>query len=37
MLEDGVLDNEESKELLSILRKISGEPTAVGEVAKTSI
>ena len=37
MLEDGVLDNEESKELLSILRKISGEPAAVGEVAKTSM
>lgn len=36
MLEDGILDNEESKELLAILCKISGEPSAVGEVAKTS-
>lgn len=36
MLEDGVLDQEESAELLSILHKITGEPSEVGELAKTS-
>lgn len=36
MLEDGILDSEESKELLSILGKISGEQSELGEVAKTS-
>lgn len=36
MLEDGVLDADESTELLSILRLISGEETEVGEVAKPS-
>lgn len=36
MLEDGVLDDEESEELLSILHSISGEDSELGEVAKTS-
>lgn len=36
MLEDGFLDAEESAELLSLLKKISGETTEIGEVAKTS-
>lgn len=36
MLEDGVLDADESAELNSILRKITGEPSAIGELAKTS-
>lgn len=36
MLEDGVLDDEESAELLSILHKISGDSSAIGELAKTS-
>ena len=36
MMEDGVLDQEESAELLSILQKITGEPSAVGELAKTT-
>lgn len=36
MLEDGVLDSEESTELLSILRSISGEKSEIGELAKTS-
>ncbi|MBT2785697.1 MULTISPECIES: BRCT domain-containing protein [unclassified Halomonas] len=36
MLEDGVLDKEESDELLAILRKISGDSTEIGELAKTS-
>jgi len=36
MLEDGVLDAEESAELLSILRAISGESSEIGEIAKTS-
>ncbi|MBI2801831.1 MAG: BRCT domain-containing protein [Gammaproteobacteria bacterium] len=36
MLEDGVLDGEESRELLSILRRITGESSAVGELAKTT-
>lgn len=36
MLEDGVLDPEESAELNSILRKISGETATIGELAKTS-
>ena len=36
MLADGVLDQEESAELLSILRKITGEPSEIGELAKTS-
>ena len=34
MLEDGILDHEESTELFSILRSISGEQSDVGEVAK---
>lgn len=36
MLEDGVLDKGESDELLGILRKISGEQSEIGELAKTS-
>jgi NAD-dependent DNA ligase len=36
MLEDGVLDAEESAELLSILHKITGEPSEVGELAKST-
>ncbi|WP_273427211.1 BRCT domain-containing protein [Marinobacter sp.] len=36
MLEDGVLDREESAELLGILQKISGENSEIGELAKTS-
>lgn len=36
MLEDGVLDQDEAKELLGILHSISGEKTELGEVSKTS-
>lgn len=36
MLEDGVLDAEESQELLSILRCISGEESEIGELSKTT-
>lgn len=36
MLEDGVLDEEESAELMSILRKITGDESDLGELAKTS-
>lgn len=36
MLEDGVLDADESTELMGILRKLSGEPSELGEIAKTS-
>jgi NAD-dependent DNA ligase len=36
MLEDGVLDNEESVELMGLLRRISGERSELGELAKTS-
>ena len=36
MLDDGVLDNEESFELLGILRKVSGESSVVGELTKTT-
>ncbi|MGH8273630.1 MAG: BRCT domain-containing protein [Gammaproteobacteria bacterium] len=36
MLEDGVLDADESKELLSVLGKITGNTSVVGELAKTS-
>ncbi|MEQ5836707.1 NAD-dependent DNA ligase [Marinobacter sp. NFXS9] len=36
MLEDNVLDSDESSELLSILRQISGEPSEIGELAKSS-
>lgn len=36
MLEDGILDEEESKELLSILHSITGESSEIGELAKTS-
>ena len=36
MLEDGVLDSVESLELLTLLRKISGEPSEVGELAKAT-
>ena len=36
MLEDGILDAEESAELLNILRAISGESSELGELAKTT-
>jgi NAD-dependent DNA ligase len=36
MLEDGILDSEESKELLNLLHKITGEPSELGELAKTT-
>ena len=36
MLEDGVLDDEESAELLAILRSFSGDKVELGEVSKTS-
>lgn len=36
MLEDGVLDPDESKELLSLLHKITGDPSEIGELAKTT-
>lgn len=36
MLEDGILDQEESEELLNILHSISGEQTELGEVSRTS-
>ena len=36
MLEDGVLDEDESKELFNVLHKISGEPSEIGELAKTT-
>lgn len=34
MLEDGVLDSEESSELLTLLHKIAGDPSEIGELAK---
>jgi NAD-dependent DNA ligase len=36
MLEDGVLDSEESSELLTLLHKITGNPSEIGELAKTT-
>ncbi|MEX0730114.1 MAG: BRCT domain-containing protein [Aquisalimonadaceae bacterium] len=36
MLEDGFLDPDESAELLSLLRKVAGEPSEVGELAKSA-
>ena len=36
MLEDGVLDPDESAELLDILQKFSGSPSELGELAHTS-
>ena len=36
MLEDGILDEDESAELLGILHSISGEDSEVGEVAKAT-
>lgn len=36
MLADGVLDKEESQEVLSILRKIAGDESVLGELAKTT-
>ncbi len=36
MLEDGILDSEESKELFDILHRITGESSELGEIAKTS-
>ena len=36
MLEDGILDSEESSELLNVLHKISGSPSEIGELAKAT-
>ena len=36
MLEDSLLDDDESAELLSILHKLAGEPSEIGELAKTT-
>jgi hypothetical protein len=36
MLENGVLDSEEASELLALLRKITGQPSQIGELAKTT-
>ncbi|HAD47184.1 MAG TPA: NAD-dependent DNA ligase [Alcanivorax sp.] len=36
MLEDDILDQEESEELADILRLISGEPSELGELTKTT-
>lgn len=36
MLEDGILDPEESSELLGLLRALSGDSGAIGELAKTT-
>lgn len=36
MLEDGILDAEESTELLAVLNNISGEKSEIGEISKTS-
>lgn len=36
MLEDGVLDDDESRELLGVLRRITGDESAMGELAKTT-
>ena len=36
MLEDGILDTEESSELLNILQLISGERSEIGELLKTT-
>ena len=36
MLADGILDTEESMELLGLLHRFTGEPSITGELAKTS-
>lgn len=36
MLEDGLLDSDESGELLSVLRQVTGETSEVGELGKTT-
>ncbi|MCK4843167.1 MAG: BRCT domain-containing protein [Methylococcales bacterium] len=36
MLEDGVLDEEESQELFNLLHSLTGDPSAIGELAKTT-
>lgn len=36
MLGDGALDTSESEELLGLLRKLTGDPSELGEIAKTS-
>lgn len=36
MLEDGVLDPEEASELFALLKRISGDASAIGELAKAS-
>ena len=35
-LEDGVLDPEEAQDLLSVLKKLSGNPSEISELAKTT-
>jgi NAD-dependent DNA ligase len=35
-LEDGILDEDEAKELLGVLQRVSGNPSAIGELAKTA-
>lgn len=37
MLEDGVLDPEETAELFATLQKFTGEPSEIGELAKTTL
>ena len=36
MLEDGILDSDESSDLLSLLHKITGDSSVIGELAKTT-
>lgn len=36
MLEDNALDSDESAELLQTLQRINGEPSEIGELAKTT-
>lgn len=36
MLADGILDSEESQELLALLHQFTGEPSIAGELAKSS-
>lgn len=36
LLQDGLLDEEESKELLALLQRINGDQSEIGELAKTT-
>lgn len=36
MLSDGILDDDESQELLTILRQVSGDPAQFGEITKSA-